>query len=126
MTPTHFHGATKTRSAALDYSAKEEIVLPVRARRSAVHLLLPHVVARATVCAAVTQRVVGLNGGRHVQPLAYPRARHEPEEPTWSERRRYCRDEYDDSTGSPFIEVVVARICLVAGVIVIGLAVWFA
>jgi hypothetical protein len=54
------------------------------------------------------------------------RTRQHPQEPSWSERRRYCRDEYDDSTWSPFIEVVIARVCLVAAVILIGLAVWFA
>ena len=87
---------------------------------------LPHAVERATVCAAVTQRVVGLIDGRRVQPLVYLRARHHPQESSWSERRRYCRDEYDDSTWSPFIEVAVARVCLVAALILIGLAVWFA
>ena len=47
-------------------------------------------------------------------------------EPSWSERRRYCRDEYDDSTGSWLIEVAVARACSIVIVIVIGVAVWFA
>jgi hypothetical protein len=68
----------------------------------------------------------GVIDGRRAQLLVYLRTRHHPQERSWSERRRYFRDEYDDSTWSRFIEVVVARICLVAAVILIGLVVSFA
>jgi hypothetical protein len=71
-------------------------------------------------------RVVDLIDGRRVQLLVYLRTRYRLQEQSWSERRPYCRDEYDDGTWSPFIEVLVARICLVAAVILICLAVWFA
>ena len=50
---------------------------------------------------------------------------HDAGKPSWSERRRYCRDEYDDSVGCPIIEVIVARICMVTVVIVVALAIWF-
>ena len=65
---------------------------------------------------------VGLDNRKHAQPRVSLRSGHDA---SWSERRRYCRDEYDDCLGSPIIEVIVVRFCMVAVVIVIGLAIWF-
>ena len=67
---------------------------------------------------------VGLDNRKHAQPLSL-RSGHDAGKASWSERRRYCRDEYDDCIGSPIIEVIVVRFCMVAVVIVIGLAIWF-
>ena len=74
---------------------------------------------------------LSVNSG-HTQSPVYLRAvylrasQHHFEKPSWSERRHYCRDEYDDGVGSRFVEIVVPRICLAGAVIVIGLAAWFA
>jgi hypothetical protein len=68
----------------------------------------------------------GLENRGYAQPLVRLRSAHDAGKPSFSERRRYCRDEYDDCIASPIIEGIVVRFCMVAVVVVIGLAIWFA